>query len=194
MLKPKWKPTGRRYFFALYDNCPLTRIMEPIVEPLELTLRVSSSSKVTMISRFPDCNLSDRKGKAGPRDICILNAKSWSKGRTVADSIAARLTRPTAYKFKTDCSIIPVWDPIHKEQVEEILNHLDKLSLDRIEYIEDKIEGIGNGRAAIKKLVADSVTTALEAQVATMASTSNPNSNIRPTGTPVAKRETIKSS
>ncbi|GJU99972.1 hypothetical protein Tco_1329243 [Tanacetum coccineum] len=29
-----------------------------------------------------------------------------SKGRTVADSIAERLTRPTAYKFKTDCSII----------------------------------------------------------------------------------------
>ncbi|GJS74515.1 hypothetical protein Tco_0707356 [Tanacetum coccineum] len=32
----------------------------------------------------------------------------WSKGRTVADSFAARLTRLTAYKFKTDCSIIPV--------------------------------------------------------------------------------------
>ncbi|GJW77559.1 retrovirus-related pol polyprotein from transposon TNT 1-94 [Tanacetum coccineum] len=32
-----------------------------------------------------------------------------SKGRTVADSIAERLSRPTAYKFKTDCSIIPVW-------------------------------------------------------------------------------------
>ncbi|GJY01638.1 putative reverse transcriptase domain-containing protein, partial [Tanacetum coccineum] len=69
-VKPQWKPTGRH--FALYDNCPLTRIMEPIVEPLELTPSVSSSSKVTMISR--------------------------SKGRTVADSIAARLTRPTTYK------------------------------------------------------------------------------------------------
>ncbi|GJZ83271.1 retrovirus-related pol polyprotein from transposon TNT 1-94 [Tanacetum coccineum] len=80
-VKPQWKPTGRH--FVLHDNCPLTRIMEPIVEPLELTPSVSSSSKVTMISR--------------------------SKGRTVADSIAERLTRPTAYKFKTDCSIIPVW-------------------------------------------------------------------------------------
>ncbi|GJT57883.1 hypothetical protein Tco_0992937 [Tanacetum coccineum] len=38
-----------------------TRIMEPIVEPLELTSSVSSSSKVTMISRFNDCKLSDRK-------------------------------------------------------------------------------------------------------------------------------------
>ncbi|GJW35899.1 hypothetical protein Tco_0058819, partial [Tanacetum coccineum] len=71
-VKPQWKPTGRH--FALYDNCPLTRIVEPIVEPLELTPSVSSSSKVTMISR--------------------------SKGRTVADSIAARLTRPTAYKVQ----------------------------------------------------------------------------------------------
>ncbi|GJW69829.1 hypothetical protein Tco_0126746 [Tanacetum coccineum] len=36
---------------------------------------------------------------------------SGSKGRTVGDSIAERLTRPTAYKFKTDCSIhFLVWD------------------------------------------------------------------------------------
>ncbi|GKB98496.1 reverse transcriptase domain-containing protein, partial [Tanacetum coccineum] len=42
-------------------------------------------------------------------------------------------------------------------------------------------------QAAIKKLVADSVTTALEAQAATMTGTSNPNRNTDPTGTPVAK-------
>ncbi|GJV83281.1 reverse transcriptase domain-containing protein [Tanacetum coccineum] len=40
-------------------------------------------------------------------------------------------------------------------------------------------------QAAIKKLVADSVAAALEAQAATMASTSNPNRNTGPTGTPV---------
>ncbi|GJW19207.1 reverse transcriptase domain-containing protein [Tanacetum coccineum] len=39
-------------------------------------------------------------------------------------------------------------------------------------------------QAAIKKLVADSVATALEAQDATMACTSNPNRNIGPIGTP----------
>ncbi|GKB19716.1 hypothetical protein Tco_0853639, partial [Tanacetum coccineum] len=63
----------------------VTLSMEPVLKPLELTPCVSSSSSstVTMVSR--------------------------SKGRTVADSIAERLTRPTAYKFKTDCSIIPVW-------------------------------------------------------------------------------------
>ncbi|GJV81166.1 hypothetical protein Tco_1517036 [Tanacetum coccineum] len=69
-VKPQWKPTGRH--FALYDNCPLTRIVE------------------------------------SPNDGWF-QGDIWSKGRTVADSIAERLTRPTAYKFKTDCSIIPVW-------------------------------------------------------------------------------------
>ncbi|GJV79282.1 hypothetical protein Tco_1515152 [Tanacetum coccineum] len=47
-------------------------------------------------------------------------------------------------------------------------------------------------QAAIKKLVADSVTAALEAQVATMASTSNPNKNTGHTGTPVAKMGNYK--
>ncbi|GJY78278.1 putative reverse transcriptase domain-containing protein [Tanacetum coccineum] len=41
-------------------------------------------------------------------------------------------------------------------------------------------------QAAIKKLVADSVTAALEAQAATMAGTSNPNRNTGPTRTPLA--------
>ncbi|GKA36120.1 hypothetical protein Tco_0722611 [Tanacetum coccineum] len=47
-------------------------------------------------------------------------------------------------------------------------------------------------QAAIKKLVADSVATALEAQAATMASTSNPNRNTGPTGTLVAKMGSYK--
>ncbi|GJS42294.1 putative reverse transcriptase domain-containing protein [Tanacetum coccineum] len=48
-------------------------------------------------------------------------------------------------------------------------------------------EALAMTQAAIRKLVADSVTTALEAQVATMASTSNPNRNTGTTGTPIAK-------
>ncbi|GKD46329.1 reverse transcriptase domain-containing protein [Tanacetum coccineum] len=47
-------------------------------------------------------------------------------------------------------------------------------------------------QAAIKKLVIDSVATALEAQAATIASTSNPNRNTGPTGTPVAKTGNYK--
>ncbi|GJX52627.1 hypothetical protein Tco_0280996 [Tanacetum coccineum] len=39
----------------------------------------------------------------------------------------------------------------HEEQIKEILNHLDELSLDRIKYIEDKIEGLGKGRVIIQQ-------------------------------------------
>ncbi|GKF20223.1 hypothetical protein Tco_0068861 [Tanacetum coccineum] len=47
-------------------------------------------------------------------------------------------------------------------------------------------------QAAIRKLVADSVTAALEAQAATMTCTSNPNRNTRPTRALVAKTGNYK--
>ncbi|GKF51100.1 hypothetical protein Tco_0147567 [Tanacetum coccineum] len=47
-------------------------------------------------------------------------------------------------------------------------------------------------QAAIRKLVADSVTSALEAQAATIENTSNPNRNTGPTGTLVAKMGNYK--
>ncbi|GKB65081.1 hypothetical protein Tco_0921267 [Tanacetum coccineum] len=34
----------------------------------------------------------------------------------------------------------------YEKQIEEIMNHLDELSVDCIEHIKDKIEGLGNGR------------------------------------------------
>ncbi|GJT67350.1 hypothetical protein Tco_1018830 [Tanacetum coccineum] len=39
----------------------------------------------------------------------------------------------------------------HEEQIEEILNHLDELSLNHIEHIEDKIEGLGKCRVIIQQ-------------------------------------------
>ncbi|GKE77547.1 hypothetical protein Tco_1543667 [Tanacetum coccineum] len=39
----------------------------------------------------------------------------------------------------------------HEEQINTILNHLDELPLERIEHMEDKIEGLGNGRVIIQR-------------------------------------------
>nr|GFA36895.1 hypothetical protein [Tanacetum cinerariifolium] len=39
----------------------------------------------------------------------------------------------------------------HEEQNEKILNHLDELSLDRIEDMEDNIEGLGKGQVIIQQ-------------------------------------------
>ncbi|GKC02555.1 hypothetical protein Tco_0994165, partial [Tanacetum coccineum] len=47
-------------------------------------------------------------------------------------------------------------------------------------------------QAAIRQLVADSVATALEAQVANMANTDNTNGNTRPREAPVARQSSHK--
>ncbi|GKB27704.1 hypothetical protein Tco_0867105 [Tanacetum coccineum] len=39
----------------------------------------------------------------------------------------------------------------HEEQIKTILNHLDELPLERIEHMEDKIKGLGNGRVIIQR-------------------------------------------
>nr|GEV82594.1 reverse transcriptase domain-containing protein [Tanacetum cinerariifolium] len=39
----------------------------------------------------------------------------------------------------------------HGKQIEDILNHLDELPLDRIERIEDIVEGLGKGRVIIQQ-------------------------------------------
>nr|GEU41079.1 putative reverse transcriptase domain-containing protein [Tanacetum cinerariifolium] len=39
----------------------------------------------------------------------------------------------------------------HEEQIKEIINHLDELSLDHIENLEDNIEGLGKGRVIIQQ-------------------------------------------
>nr|GFC74184.1 hypothetical protein [Tanacetum cinerariifolium] len=46
--KPMWKPTRRN--FMLYASSPLTRILEPIDEPVELTPSVSSNANLTIES------------------------------------------------------------------------------------------------------------------------------------------------
>ncbi|GJT57895.1 reverse transcriptase domain-containing protein [Tanacetum coccineum] len=39
----------------------------------------------------------------------------------------------------------------HEERIDTILNHLDELPLERIEHIEDIIEGLGNGQVVIQQ-------------------------------------------
>nr|GEU60068.1 reverse transcriptase domain-containing protein [Tanacetum cinerariifolium] len=61
----------------------------------------------------------------------------------------------------------------HEEQIKEILNHLDELSLDHIENTKDNIEGLGK---------------VLEAQAANMANANNTNRNPESREAPVARK------
>nr|GEY57634.1 reverse transcriptase domain-containing protein [Tanacetum cinerariifolium] len=70
----------------------------------------------------------------------------------------------------------------HEEQIEEILNHLDKISL---------ASGLSlrkSNLATIRQLVADSITTALEAQAANMENADNTNKNPKPREATVARK------
>ncbi|GJT61311.1 putative reverse transcriptase domain-containing protein [Tanacetum coccineum] len=62
--------------------------------------------------------------------------------------------------------------------------YLEEIPPERFEHIENGIEGLVR--------YADSVTSALEAQAATMASASNPDRNTDPTGTPAVKTGNYK--
>ncbi|GJV51324.1 hypothetical protein Tco_1447065 [Tanacetum coccineum] len=107
---------------------------------------------------------------------------------------------PSSTDFSTPPQVFEIGESSHKthlerheEQTETILNHLDELPLERIEHMEDKIKVLvmvemapkrtptfaapTMSQAVIRKLVADSVAAALEAQAATMANADNTNRN-----------------
>ncbi|GJR14844.1 hypothetical protein Tco_0797496 [Tanacetum coccineum] len=65
----------------------------------------------------------------------------------------ARFLSPSSTNFSTPPQVFEIGESSHKthlerheEQIETILNHLDELPLERIEHMEDKIKGLGNGR------------------------------------------------
>ncbi|GKC14976.1 hypothetical protein Tco_1011758 [Tanacetum coccineum] len=70
----------------------------------------------------------------------------------------ARFLSSSSTDFSTPPQVFEIGESSHKthlerheEQIETILNHLDELPLERIEHMEDKIEGLGNGRVIIQR-------------------------------------------
>ncbi|GJW37330.1 putative reverse transcriptase domain-containing protein [Tanacetum coccineum] len=82
----------------------------------------------------------------------------------------------------------------HQADIEILMDSIIELK-NRIEMPLKRAstsEALTMTQPAIRKLVADSVTTALETQAATTASASNPNRNTNPTGTPAVKTGNYK--
>ncbi|GKB01268.1 hypothetical protein Tco_0829312 [Tanacetum coccineum] len=65
--------------------------------------------------------------------------------------IAPPTVLPPSPVFKTGESSHKTCLDRHEEHIETILNHLDELPLERIEHMEHKIEGLGNGRVIIQR-------------------------------------------
>ncbi|GJZ04414.1 hypothetical protein Tco_0537689 [Tanacetum coccineum] len=67
-------------------------------------------------------------------------------------------SRSSSFDFSTPPQVFEIRECSHKmhlerheEQIETTLNHLDELPLEHIKHIEDKIEGLGNGRVIIQR-------------------------------------------
>ncbi|GKC09030.1 hypothetical protein Tco_1000640, partial [Tanacetum coccineum] len=77
-----------------------------------------------------------------PEELLPLKKRGRDRSSSTSALPQAFEIRESSRKTSLEC---------HDEQIEEILNHLDELSLDRIEHIEDKIEGLGKGRVIIQQ-------------------------------------------
>ncbi|GKF64467.1 hypothetical protein Tco_0187915 [Tanacetum coccineum] len=125
-------------------------------------------------SNFPDCilaspdyvlDLSERTYSSSSNNsfglvpiasptLSLFHANSYMKellplnkrGRDLSSSSTSAL--PQEFKIRERSRKTSL--ERYKEQIEEILNNLDELSLDCIEHIEDKIEGLGKGRVIIQ--------------------------------------------
>ncbi|GJU80532.1 hypothetical protein Tco_1282897 [Tanacetum coccineum] len=85
----------------------------------------------------------------------LLPPKKQGRSR----SFSATSALPQAFEIGE--SSYKTWLERYEEQIKEILNHLDELSLDRIKHMEDRIEGLGNGQV-IKQQDFDNLKTELQ--------------------------------
>ncbi|GKC45966.1 hypothetical protein Tco_1063688 [Tanacetum coccineum] len=98
------------------------------------------------------------------------------------------------YRIAELAEVINDMETRHQEDIEKLMNSIIELQ-NRIQMPPKRAstsESPAMTQDAIRKLVADSITTTLEAQAATMASAGNPDRNTGPTGIPAVKTGNYK--
>ncbi|GJU80089.1 putative reverse transcriptase domain-containing protein [Tanacetum coccineum] len=88
-----------------------------------------------------------------PQDVFLLEEILPPQKRARFLSSSSDLSaQPQAFKIGENYHGAPVTSYTrYEEQIDTILNHLDELHLEHIEHMEDKIEGLGNGRVIIQR-------------------------------------------
>nr|GEU84411.1 reverse transcriptase domain-containing protein [Tanacetum cinerariifolium] len=84
-----------------------------------------------------------------PQEFFLPKEFSLPKKQGHDQSSSSASTQPQAFEIEESSRKTSL--ELQEEQIEGILNHLDKLSLDRIEHIKDKIGGRGQGRVIIQQ-------------------------------------------
>ncbi|GJV83880.1 hypothetical protein Tco_1523778 [Tanacetum coccineum] len=84
-----------------------------------------------------------------PQEFFLLEELLPSKKRGCDQSSSSTSALPQDFEIGESSQKTSI--ERHEEQIEEILNHLNEISLDHIEYIEDKIEGLKKGCVIIQQ-------------------------------------------
>ncbi|GJV59274.1 hypothetical protein Tco_1465374, partial [Tanacetum coccineum] len=120
---------------ATSNESPILPLQAPIASPIVLPL----SSVLPLLPMFD------------PQDFFLPEEILPPQKR-------ACFLSPSSTDFFTPPQVFEIGESSHKtslerheEQIETILIHLDELPLERIEHMEYKIEGLGNGRVIIQR-------------------------------------------
>ncbi|GKC13720.1 hypothetical protein Tco_1010502 [Tanacetum coccineum] len=80
----------------------------------------------------------------------VMQAYNATSNESPIPPLQAHIAPPTILPPSSVLLLSPISHKMplerHEEQIETILNYLDELLLEHIEHIEDKVEGLGNGR------------------------------------------------
>nr|GEW81546.1 hypothetical protein [Tanacetum cinerariifolium] len=125
----------------------------PIASPFLLLFHDDPYMKVmhayyAEISPIPPLIITPPSSMPNPQEFFLSEEFSSPKKQGYDQSSSSTSTLPQAFEIGKSSHKTSL--ERHEEQIEGILNHLEELSLDRIEHIEDKIKGIGQGRVIIQ--------------------------------------------
>ncbi|GJV25939.1 hypothetical protein Tco_1378634 [Tanacetum coccineum] len=98
---------------------------------------------------FPPSTVLPPSSMFDPQDFFLPEKTLPPKKRARSRSSSSTSALPQVFEIGESSHKTPL--ERHEEQIETILNHLDELPLERIEHIEDIIEGLGNGRVVIQQ-------------------------------------------
>ncbi|GJZ58363.1 hypothetical protein Tco_0613857 [Tanacetum coccineum] len=115
----------------------------------KLSIRGVTPASPGDISSDPSENSS--KDRSASLTISPFHDDLYMKKRARFLSSSSTNSSAPPYVFETGESSHVTRLERHKEQIDAILNHLDELPLERIKHMEDKIQGLGNGRVIIQR-------------------------------------------
>nr|GEU32292.1 reverse transcriptase domain-containing protein [Tanacetum cinerariifolium] len=129
-------------------NCSLASPGNTFSDPTEnLTQNLLVALEISPFHDDPYMKVMQAYNAELPIQAPIAPPPSPKRARFLSHSTSDLATPP--YIFKTEESSHKMPLERHEEYIETILNHLDKLPLECIEKMEDKIRGLGNGQVII---------------------------------------------